>query len=183
MQAMPRQFCSRYSWYLLLMLLFGTALACNLSPAPDRVLPSPPTPGGTIATPTEPGASGSDAPTATSTSILAATATPRIGTPAPTATLRGTPTVASGGLLTFDYAIDWRVDPNNEAVAIARVTITASGGNGEYIYFHDDLPVDGPQFEYRWAACRDNPGSLRVNSADGQTVRTNYFETPPCPDP
>ena len=161
MQAMPRQFRSRYSLPLI-MLLIGTALACNLSPALTGCCLAA-NAGGTIAAPTEPGASGSDAPTATSTSILAATATPRIGTPAPTATLRGTPTVASGGLLTFDYAIDWRVDPNNEAVAIACVTITASGGNGEYIYFHDDLPLMGRNLNI--AGDVDNPGSLRVNSA------------------
>lgn len=182
---MSRQFHSRYSWLLLSLLLFATMLACNLSPAPDTVIPSPPTPGGTAPVATEDNGSVEDVPVATSTSILAATATPRDGNLAPTATLRSTPQppTASSGLLTFDYTIDWRVDPNNEAVALARVTIEVSGGNGDYVYFHDELPVDGPVFEYRWATCRDNPGSLRVNSADGQTVRTNYFETPPCPDP
>lgn len=98
------------------------------------------------------------------------------------ATIRTTPTEsANSGPLSFTYSIVWEVS-SNPAFAIATVTINATGGGGGYQYFRDDLPVDGPVFQYQWATCRANPGSLRVDSADGQSVRTNYFETPPCPD-
>jgi hypothetical protein len=45
------------------------------------------------------------------------------------------------------------------------------------------MEVDGPVFEYEWSTCRGNPGSLRVDSSDGQSVLKNYFENPPCPTP
>jgi hypothetical protein len=96
----------------------------------------------------------------------------------PTATATG----ASSGPLNFTFTIDWRLSPANPYQAIAHVIIYATGGDGNYSYYRDDLPVDGPEFEYVWAACRGNPGSLRVDSA-GQSVRQNYFEDPPCPTP
>lgn len=111
-------------------------------------------------------------------------------TPSPTASRRPSntpqpgPTATSadaGGPLTFTYSINWRLKDASAKVAIATVKIFAKGGSGEYTYFRDDLPVDGPEFEYEWATCSGNPGSLRVDSSDGQTFRTDYFETPPCP--
>ncbi len=107
-----------------------------------------------------------------------------MATPTETATApsQSTPTEeAEVGPLSFTYTIEWEVT-SDPAFAIATVTIVATGGSGGYQYFRDDLPVDGPIFQYQWATCRANPGSLRVDSADGQSVRTNYFETPPCPE-
>jgi hypothetical protein len=97
-----------------------------------------------------------------------------------TATTTVTPTVSEGPL-SLSYALIWTIDPNDPAEAIASVVLTASGGGGEYRFYRDEQPVDGPEFTYRWAACRANPGSFRVDSADGQSVRIDYYETPPCP--
>jgi hypothetical protein len=110
-------------------------------------------------------------------------------TPRPTSTREtvrtATPTTTSGnaGPLSFTYEINWRLKDEKATMAIATVTILATGGGGEYKYYRDDLPVDGPVFEYEWRTCQGNPGSLRVDSADGQSVRTDYFENPPCPTP
>lgn len=101
-------------------------------------------------------------------------------TPRPGATAT---TAEAGGPLTFTYNITWRLKDAAAKLAIATVTINARGGGGDYTYYRDDLPVDGPVFEYEWATCRGNPGSLRVDSGDGQTRRIEYFENPPCPTP
>ena len=110
-------------------------------------------------------------------------------TPRPTATTGTAPTTTpsatagSNGPLSFTYQISWRLKDEKASQAIATVTMLATGGGGEYVYFRDDLQVDGPVFEYEWSTCRGNPGSLRVDSADGQSVRTDYYENPPCPTP
>lgn len=94
------------------------------------------------------------------------------------------PTEASNesqGPLSFDYHIEWRLKDASAKQAIATVTITAQGGGGDYTYFRDEIPVDGPVFEYTWATCAGNPGSFRVTSADGQTLKKDYFSNPPCP--
>ena len=101
-----------------------------------------------------------------------------VATKAPTRT--STPS-GSQGQLEFDYRVEWRFKDASAQEAVATVTISASGGGGGYIYFRDELEVDGPVFEYQWRSCSGNPGSLRVTSADGQTKRINYFESPPCP--
>jgi hypothetical protein len=110
----------------------------------------------------------------------ATTAPTVIPTEAVPATPSPTATSASGGPLNFTYTIHWELASGNPGIAIATVTISATGGGGVYQYFRDDLPVAGPVFQYEWAACHGNPGSLRVDSADGQSARVDYFETPPC---
>lgn len=106
-------------------------------------------------------------PTEAATQTRAATTTPKV----------------DNSPLTFTFSISWQVDPGNSSIAIASVSIVATGGGGGYQYFRDDLPVDGPNFQYQWATCRANPGSLRVTSADGQSIKIDYFEQPPCPSP
>ncbi len=202
----------RYPSWLYIGLMLATALACNLPlrvnnappPPPSRPpLPSQPAgelvltpaPAGTVADFSTPEASStplSVLPTFTpiaDSPFLAPTATPRdagVATPAlpnlpsPTAETTPTPGIAPGGPLALSYAIAWRVE---DSQAIATVHLTASGGDGVYTYFHDEQVTAGPVFEYRWATCNANPGSFRVNSGDGQTVRVNYYETPPCPNP
>jgi hypothetical protein len=118
---------------------------------------------------------------------LAATLTPSAtpsrrptSTPRPDVTASATAADA-GGPLSFTYSISWRLKDESATTAIATVTIDAKGGSGVYTYYRDDLEVDGPVFEYEWATCSGNPGSLRVDSTDGQTARVEYFENPPCP--
>jgi cytoskeletal protein RodZ len=97
-------------------------------------------------------------------------------------TANASPTKAADtGPLNFTFSINWEVNSSNSAEAIATVSIVATGGGGDYQYFRDDLSVDGPVIRYTWSTCRANPGSLRVTSADGQSLKIDYFEQPPCP--
>jgi len=121
-------------------------------------------------------------PTLASTLVPSSTPRPRATATARPGGSTSTPPDA-GGPLSFTYQISWRLKDASAKQAIATVTIDAKGGSGVYTYFRDDLPVDGPIFEYEWATCSGNPGSLRVDSTDGQTARTEYFENPPCPTP
>lgn len=97
------------------------------------------------------------------------------------ASLKLTPEVT--GPLDFDVNIVWRIDPNNKGEAIGTVTITARGGDGDYIYFRDgSLRQDGPVFEYRWRSCRGNPVSFQVEDGTGARVSKDMFEQVPCGD-
>lgn len=187
-----KQFRSLF-WGVSIWLL--TILACN-APVRQATIPAPPTlittPAATVTLATEPSAA---APTPTSNAVLPTftpVGTPNLNitlagsTPAPTVTLAGTPGETgtpppSQGDLSFTYQITWSISEQNPYLAVAQVTMQAQGGNGQYTYYHDDIRQDGPAFMYQWATCRGNPGSLRVDSSDGQSVRVNYFETPPCP--
>jgi len=145
-----------------------------------------------VAKPTESKPTATSAPTATAeeqpTLAPTRTTTPS-HTPRPTSTSTVVRTVTpattadNDGPLSFTYQITWRMKDASANQAIATVAMVATGGGGEYTYFRDDLPVDGPVFEYEWSTCRGNPGSLRVDSADGQSVRTDYYENTPCPSP
>jgi hypothetical protein len=187
--------------------LILAGLACNAPIGTEDEVPTPPT--GTTSPTSAPAGTATEAD-ATDTAVpgepttlptftriqptLAPTVTPRASgtiqaTPTTAATLTAgpaaSPTVAASPdqPLSFTYSISWRLDPANPMVAIASVVITAQGGGGGYAFFHDDLPVAGPAFEYIWAACTANPGSLRVDSAGGQSVKVDYFEQAPCPTP
>ena len=196
---------------LMIALLLAAGLACNAPLAEDEAITETPTATpesiepaaspeeATLAAPqtapasvqTEEAGMETTEPIPTFTPIrqptLAATLT-LSPTPRPTATARpggtsrptSTPSDA-GGPLSFTYNITWRLKDASATQAIATVTIDAKGGSGVYTYYRDDLRVDGPVFEYEWATCSGNPGSLRVDSTDGQTARTEYFENPPCP--
>jgi hypothetical protein len=91
------------------------------------------------------------------------------------------PSEETQGPLSFSYHIEWRLKDASAKQAIATVNITAQGGGGGYTYFRDEIPVDGPVFEYTWSTCAGNPGSFRVTSVDGQTLKKDYFSNPPCP--
>ncbi len=110
--------------------------------------------------------------------VPAATVTPYTPGVSLTPELTAPPAPVSGGPLGVSYVIRWRIEADK---AVARVTLTATGGSAPYRYYHDDLPVSGPTFEYAWTTCNPNPGSFRVDSGDGQSVRINYYEIPPCP--
>jgi hypothetical protein len=116
---------------------------------------------------------------------LAATSTPRatiVGPVAPATTL-ATATPLVQGPLRFTYDFNWRFAPDNPFLVIGRVAFHAQGGNGVYTYYHDDIRQPGATFEFNWVACRPKPGSLRVDSGDGQSVRHDYYQETPCPTP
>lgn len=196
-------FMKRMGWFI--GLLGVMALACN-APIGGGETPGPPQPVISVTTEAVPTLVGSPTaevipdtgteggpillPTFTPIQVTAgpgavpdgATAAPIVSpteaataTPSPTATSDSSP-------LSFTYTIHWELASSDPGKAIATVSINATGGGWVYQYFRDDLPVAGPVFQYDWAACHANPGSLRVDSADGQTARVNYFETPPCPE-
>lgn len=152
----------RAGWLLVLGWL-GVVLACNMpigEPLPPLQQPGPPP-----AASAEPTAAVQMAPTAT----LRAAERP---TAEPTATLAP---------LALAYQIAWRIDPQDSAFAVATVRLQAQGGNGVYTYYRDEIRMPGPEFEYRWGSCRANPGSFRVESGDGQTLKLDYYTEAPCP--
>jgi hypothetical protein len=188
----------RIVWFIGLLAMM--ALACN-APVGGAETPSPPPATSALSpqatqTPTESPTAETDPATETEESPASLPTFTPIQAIAPvgvTVTTQATPTepgtstpqatpteAANSGPLSFSYTITWQVS-SNPGIAVATVSIAANGGGGSYQYFRDDLPVNGPVFQYEWATCRANPGSLRVDSADGQSVRENYFETPPCP--
>lgn len=189
---------TRKTLAFILMIFLFVSLACNapLSLLDARpTLPPPPTAGVIIGTTIPTTNNNEPVPTATlvngnnggSQSALP-TFTPRPNNTgnnsAPAATVSAetatpTPAVNTGGPLNFNYTVSWRLDTNS-GEAIATVTIAPSGGDGNYSYFRDELPVNGPIFEYRWATCTGNPGSFRVTSGDGQSKKVDYFEQSPC---
>jgi hypothetical protein len=196
---------------LFIILLALAALACNAPRSGEET--EPPVPTGTDIPPTEesvpqptPGAPETipaDLPTTTAESeeeelptftpiqqptlaeTLAPTATKRPPTRSPNtvAPLSTDTPDADAGPLDFQYHIAWRFKDDTYKQSIATVTITAQGGGGEYVYYRDGLLVDGPVFEYEWASCRGNPGSFRVESADGQFKEVSYFGEPLCATP
>ena len=130
------------------------------------------------------------APLSTAVTGPVATPTPAPTTPArqlaPTVTPRGvpevtielpTPTVPS---LQLEYSISWRLNENDTNFSFATVQLTATGGDEPYTFYRDGVPSSGPSFSYRWGSCVENPGSFRVDSADGQTLTVEYLETTPC---
>jgi hypothetical protein len=99
----------------------------------------------------------------------------------------GTPSATeipgSAGPLTFHFEIVWRPHPTDPTESIATVTVDAEGGGGGYRYYLALEEMEGPVFEYTWRNCMGNPQSLTVTSADGQSVKVDYYENPPCPTP
>jgi hypothetical protein len=148
--------------------------------------PSPTSTGSASPTPT-PSVTSSPTmtPTGTTTSTPSptqpvATATP---TPSATSTQTVTPVVVTPhyGPLSFSVTVTWRLDPSNPSWAIATVVITATGGDGNYTYYRDDILQIGPRFQYYWRACQINPVTFRVDSGDGQSARIELPEHAPCP--
>lgn len=197
-QMMTTMIYSRKHIYLLVVgLVFLVSLACNL-PARRTTIPPPPTLApAPLTSPVPDAAATSTLPiTGTSAGVLP-TFTPIAlpGTPLSESTISDIPLTLTPlttptstlplpqGALSFTYTVEWSISEQNPFLAVALVTLTPQGGNGIYTYYHDDIRKDGPTFTYAWAVCRANPGSLRVDSGDGQTVRVNYYENPPCPNP
>ncbi len=108
-------------------------------------------------------------------------------TPSPTAEAGGTSspgptTAASSGPLDFSYLVEWQLDPQDDNNAIASVALYPRGGDGNYSYYQDDSLRPGSHFEFNWRACKPYPGSFRVDSGDGQSIKKDVWEKAPCPD-
>lgn len=185
----------RIGWLLLLLTWAGVVLACNLPLAPRAQPLTPPT------LPPESAEVGSNSsgvennvgetnPVPNATATLLPTSSESTDDSlqlAPTVTPRATPGGTDGnaggadGPLELTYEVAWELNSADTAFALATVTLNATGGDGEYTFFRDDIPTGGSQFVYRWGSCKANPGSFRVDSGDGQSVKLDYYEESPCP--
>ena len=107
--------------------------------------------------------------------IATETATP---SPAP-----GAPTSTAGGPLHFEWEVESKgPNPDDPSQWLIVVNLTAYGGDGQYRYYHDGLPVPGPRIEIVYRDCRDKPGSFWVADDSGQIVKLQYFfQAPYCP--
>ncbi len=83
--------------------------------------------------------------------------------------------------LALTFVQTWAFDEDDRNFSWATVTLTATGGDGNYTYFRDNKPQKNNQFGYRWRSCVDNLGTFRVDSADGQTVTVEFKDKSPCP--
>lgn len=133
-------------------------------------------------------------PTATATATIEATATATVEsvtkatatatstfTPTPTPTIDATATAqANVDPLEIEYKISWRLDPQNRSLAIARVVIDATGGDGNYLYYRDGLKQSGNEFEYRWRTCQPSIGTFLVTSGK-QSADIPFAVEAPCP--
>jgi len=178
--------------FLLLALFCLPALACSALGGGEEVSTASP------ATPEATDSPAETAPPATTTTgpaelpptetpfgqpTLFPTPTSAALDPTPTLAVQATNTPAVGDFppLTFVWEIGWELNEEDPGMATATITVTVAGGSGQYIFYHDDIVQEGPIFSYEWASCRPRPGSVRVDSSDGQSVKEDYFERSPCP--
>jgi hypothetical protein len=119
-------------------------------------------------------------PTATPTLTLTPTDTPRPIRPSLTPTV--TPQRYLGPL-SLDWVIESQgrnpADPEQWSIV---VSLIARGGDGQYAFFHDGLPVSGARVQVVDRTCRNKPGSFWVQDGTGQIVKKSYyFFAPDCP--
>jgi hypothetical protein len=121
-------------------------------------------------------------------------------TPTATPTLIPTLPVATGGT-TFRQVscsgvskgplkIEFEGKPawcSGEAAYVADFTISASGGDGCYIYYRDIDKIEGPThktsvtYTLKWASCGGAPGTFFVESGDGQRASVKFWvKAPSC---
>ena len=94
-----------------------------------------------------------------------------------------TPTPSIQAPLSFDWVIEAQgqnpADPNQWRVV---VNLRASGGDGQYTYYHDGLRIDGPRLQIVNQVCLNKPGSFWVQDGAGMIVKkTYYLFAPYCP--
>jgi hypothetical protein len=108
------------------------------------------------------------------------TTTSATPTAVPTRTPSATPTPTPSGALDFDWTIESQgPNPTNSAEWQIVVNILARGGDGNYQYFHDGLPVDGPHIPIIYRGCAGKPGSFWLQDGTGQVVRKGYYMPAP----
>jgi hypothetical protein len=94
------------------------------------------------------------------------------------------------GPLKIDYENNPGWCPAGGPAYVADFTISASGGDGCYIYYRDIDLIEGPTrktsvtYQLKWARCGGAPGTLTVQSGDGQEVSVKFWVRPPecCKD-
>ena len=123
-------------------------------------------------------ATASPTPTSTATATATATATQK---PKP-ATATPTKKPANTGPLTMRYEfVTIKRNPGDQAVLTIKVI--ATGGGGGYVYYHDNQKQTGATFDVLGTCGKPFVHSIRVTSADGQSVAESYFKAGDCPPP
>ena len=120
--------------------------------------------------------------------VATATPTPTL-TLTPTKTPRPvyippTPTPATpSGPLSLDWIIESQGrNPANSNQWLIVVDLLASGGDGQYTYYHDGLSIDNPRVQIVNQACLNKPGSFWLQDGTGTLVKkTYYLFAPYCP--
>lgn len=118
-------------------------------------------------------------------------------TPTPTPTLIPTLPVPSSvgfrqaacsGVSQGPLKIDFQINPAwcpGGAAYVADATISASGGDGCYIYYRDIDKIEGPtrktsvSYQIKWARCGGAPGTFFVQSGDGQVAAAKFWVPAP----
>jgi hypothetical protein len=112
-------------------------------------------------------------PDPTNTPTLTPTNTPRPTRRALTPTPTTRPYL---GPLSLDWVIESQGrNPANRNQWLVVVNLVARGGDGNYTYFHDGLPVSGPRVQIVDQNCRNKPGSFWVQDGTGQIVKKSYY--------
>ena len=192
----------RFTLILALSGLIFTSLACSLAgpettpvPAQPTQAPASPAPAAqpTVAPPTKVQIEiPTVAPTVAGEALPTDTATPSVTpSPTPTTTATQTPQPATAtptkkpvnaGPLAFSYEfVAIKRNPNNQAVLTIKVT--ATGGAGGYTYYHDEQKQAGAVFDVLGTCGRPFNHTLKVTSADGQSMSAGYFTAGACPTP
>ncbi len=122
------------------------------------------------------------------TRVVVATPTPAPSTetPPPTKTPhpqpRATPT--SAGLLEFTHWLTgWSLISASEGEWEYTIHVEATGGSPPYVYHHDLETFNTPDITWQARGCTLNH-TIQVDSADGQSVRRDYWYAAPwCPTP
>lgn len=163
-------------------------LACNaeITQAPAPVNTDPPVP--TSSAPDAQAATDAPAdttPTREPAQLPTDTSVPiDTSTPSATATATNRPAVPTATRTPSQLSFVWEIaeagaNPDNSDEWRVVISISASGGDGQYRYFHDALPVDDSIFEVFWEACKSKPGSMRVEDGAGHSVEEKYFLNAP----
>ncbi len=121
-------------------------------------------------------------PDPTVTSTLTPTTMPT-NTPRP---IRPTPTITPLpylGALDLDWVVESQGrNPANSDQWLVVVNLIAHGGDGQYSYYHDGLPISGTHVQIIDQICQNKPGSFWVQDGTGQIVKKSYyFFAPNCP--
>ena len=116
--------------------------------------------------------------TPTPTLTLTPTKTPRPVYIPPTPTPAPPP-----GPLSLDWTIESQGrNPANSNQWLIVVDLLASGGDGQYTYYHDGLSIDNPRVQIVNQACLNKPGSFWLQDGTGTLVKkTYYLFAPYCP--
>ncbi len=180
-------FRQRSIWPVILLLI-AVSIACALgSPSPQA---APPTatagvqPSATLPpvsaphTPLAPTDAPTDLPLSTDTSTPTATATQ---TPKPRLLVTVRPRVTAAPLTISYDVVEIKREEGEQATLMLKVS--ATGGGGNYRYYHDDIAQPGALFKVAGICGKPFVHTIKVSAANGETVALPYHVGGLCPTP